>query len=93
MEIKILKKEDGEIIFNINGEENKFEYDNFDKLIEVVYNNDEIVSYDVPEELKEYKELLDGIIKGARTQDYREAVRMAKEASNELLIEENAEKQ
>ena len=41
MEIEIIKKEDGEIIFKIDGEENKFEYEYFDKLIERVYENDE----------------------------------------------------
>ena len=37
-EIEIIKKEDGEIIFKIDGEENKFEYEYFDKLIELDFN-------------------------------------------------------
>ena len=47
MEIEIIKKEDGEIIFKIDGEENKFEYEYFDKLIERVYENDEKINFNV----------------------------------------------
>ncbi len=89
MEIEIIKKEDGEIIFKYEGEENKFEYENFDKLIERFYDNDIIISYNSLDELKEYEVLLKGIIEGARTDDYREAVKKAKEASENLMNEEN----
>ena len=40
MKIDIIKKEDGEIVFCIDKEEYKFEYEALDKLIERVYNND-----------------------------------------------------
>ena len=43
------------------------------------------------EELKEYEELLKGIVTGARKEDYREAVRKAKEASEKLESEEQNE--
>lgn len=89
MEIEIIKKEDGEIVFKYEEEENKFEYENFDKLIEKVYDNNIIINYNSPEELKEYEELLKGIIEGCRTDDYREAVKKAKEASENLIREEN----
>lgn len=89
MEINIIKKEDGEIIFKYDEEENKFEYENFDKLIEKVYDNDISINYNSTEDLKEYEELLKGIVEGSRTADYREAVRKAKEASENLKNEEN----
>lgn len=89
MEIKIVKKEDGEIIFEYDGKENKFDYENFDELIERVYNNDDEITYITSEELKEYEELLKGIIDGARTEDYREAVKNAKEAKENLEKIEN----
>ena len=85
MEIEIVKKEDGEIIFKIDEEENKFEYEYFDKLIERVYQNDEEINYRTVEELKEYEELLKGIIEGARTEDYREAINKAKQAKDNLI--------
>lgn len=94
MEIEIIKKEDGEIIFKIDGEENKFEYEYFDKLIETVYENDEKINFKAAEELKEYEELLKGIIEGARTEDYREAINKAKQAKDNLIEaeKENVEK-
>lgn len=88
MKISIIKKEDGEIFFCIDGEEHKFEYEEFDKLIEIVYDNDAEVVYEAVEELREYEELLKGIISGARTDDYREAVKKAKEANEKLESEE-----
>ena len=87
MKIDIIKKEDGEIVFCIDKEEYKFEYEALDKLIERVYNNDA----ETTEELKEYEELLKGIVTGARKEDYREAVRKAKEASEKLESEEQNE--
>lgn len=89
MEIKIVKKEDGEIIFEYDGKENQFDYENFDELIERVYDNDDEIIYNTSEELKEYEELLKGIIDGARTEDYREAVKKAKEAKEKLEKAEN----
>ena len=89
MEIKILKKENGEIVFILNGEEKKFEYDDFDYLIETVYNNDEEICYENDEELKEFKDLLEGIVNGSRTSDYRTAVAAAKEAKDKLESAEN----
>ena len=56
-----------------------------------VYNNDAEVTYETTEELKEYEELLKGIVTGARKEDYREAVRKAKEASEKLESEEQNE--
>ena len=91
MKIDIIKKEDGEIVFCIDKEEYKFEYEALDKLIERVYNNDAEVTYETTEELKEYEELLKGIVIGARKEDYREAVRKAKEASEKLESEEQNE--
>ena len=85
MEIEIIKKEDGEIIFKIDEEENKFEYEYFDKLIEKVCENDEEIHYKTVEELKEYEELLKGIIEGARTEDYRQAIKQAKQAKDNLI--------
>ena len=91
MKIDIIKKEDGEIVFCSDKEEYKFEYEALDKLIERVYNNDAEVTYETTEELKEYEELLKGIVTGARKEDYREAVRKAKEASEKLESEEQNE--
>ena len=90
MEINIIKKEDGEIIFKYDEEENKFEYENFDKLIEKVYDNDIAINYNASDDLKEYEELLKGIVDGSRTADYREAVKKAKESSENLKNEENS---
>ena len=45
MEIKILKNEKEKICFKINDEdEREFVYDNFDYLIDLTYNNDEVVN-------------------------------------------------
>lgn len=91
MKIDIIKKKDGEIVFCIDKEEYNFEYEALDKLIERVYNNDAEVTYETTEELKEYEELLKGIVTGARKEDYREAVRKEKEASEKLESEEQNE--
>lgn len=92
MKIDVIKKEDGEIVFCIDKEEHKFEYEEFDKLIEKVYDNDIEVTYESIDELKEYEELLKGIVSGARTDDYREAVKKAKEANEKLESEEQNDK-
>lgn len=89
MKIKIERKQDGEIVFFIDTEERKFEYESFDYLIEMIYKDDETIQYENEDDLKEYKELIQGIIEGARTQDYRQAVEKAKEVKEKL---ENAEK-
>lgn len=89
MEIKIVKKEDGEIIFEYDEKENKFDYENFEELIERVYDNDDEITYNTGDGLKEYEDLLKGIIEGARTEDYREAVKNAKEAKEKLEEAEN----
>ena len=93
MKIEIKRKDDGEIVFVVDNVEKKFEYDDFDCLIEMVYDNDDAIEYENEvEELKEYKNLINGIIVGARTQDYREAVAKAKASENALQAAENDEK-
>lgn len=90
MKINIIKKENGEIVFCIDNKEHKFEYEEFDRLIEEVYDNNIEITYESIEELKEYEELLKGIVDGARTDEYREAVKKAKEANEKLENEEQA---
>lgn len=84
MEIEIKKKEDGEVVFESEGIEYKFEYEELDKLIEQVYANDDTVTINTNEELAEYKELIRNIVSESRKQDYREAVQKAKEAAEKL---------
>lgn len=88
MEIKIYKKEDGVGVFSISGEEYEFNYDNFDKLIEDVYSNDDTISYDTADDMKDYEMLIKGIVDGSRTEDYRNAVQKAKEAEQKLVEKE-----
>ena len=88
MEIKIYKKEDGVGVFSISGEEYEFNYDNFDKLIEDVYSNDDTISYDTADDMKDYEMLIKGIVDGSRTEDYRNAVQKAKEAEQKLIEKE-----
>lgn len=88
MKIKVDKKDNGEIVFYIDDEEHKFEYEEFDKLIDSVYDNDSEIEYESLNELKEYEKLLKGIIDGARTDDFREAVKKAKEANKKIKEEE-----
>ena len=92
MKIDIIKKDDGEIVFKIDNEEYIFEYESFDKLIEKVYENDDEIIFNAKNDLKEYEELLKGIIDGSRTEDYREAVNKAKQAMNILTDAEKEQK-
>lgn len=88
MKIKIDKEEHGEIYFELDQEKKYLDYDAFDYLIENVYAIDDEVEYDCIEELEEYKKLLEGIIKGARTKDFRESVEKAKKAQEEIESQE-----
>lgn len=89
MEIKILKNEKEKICFKINDEdEREFVYDNFDYLIDLTYNNDEIVNILCDEDYDDYKKLLEGIISEARKDDYRTAVNNAIDANKKLEEEE-----
>lgn len=89
MEIKILKNEKENICFKINDEdEREFVYDNFDYLIDLTYNNDEVVNILCDEDYDDYKKLLEGIISESRKDDYRTAVNNAIEANKKLEEEE-----
>lgn len=89
MEIKILKNEKEKICFKINDEdEREFVYDNFDYLIDLTYNNDEVVNILCDEDYDDYKKLLEGIISESRKDDYRTAVNNAIEANKKLEEEE-----
>lgn len=89
MEIKILKNEKEKICFKINDEdEREFVYDNFDYLIDLTYNNDEVVNILCDEDYDDYKKLLEGIISEARKDDYRTAVNNAIDANKKLEEEE-----
>lgn len=89
MEIKILKNEKEKICFKINDEdEREFVYDNFDYLIDLTYNNDEVVNILCDEDYDDYKKLLEGIISEARKDDYRTAVNNAMDANKKLEEEE-----
>ena len=89
MEIKIFKNEQEKICFQLNNEEEReFNYDNFDYLIDVTYNNDEKINFTNDEEFDDYKKLLEGIIVESRKEDYRTAVKSAIESKEKLEIEE-----
>lgn len=89
MEIKILKNEKEKICFKINDEdEREFVYDNFDYLIDLTYNNDEVVNILCDEDYDDYKKLLEGIISESRKDDYRTAVNNAIEGNKKLEEEE-----
>lgn len=89
MEIKILKNEKEKICFKINDkDEREFVYDNFDYLIDLTYNNDEVVNILCDEDYDDYKKLLEGIISEARKDDYRTAVNNAIDANKKLEEEE-----
>lgn len=87
MEIKIYKNEQEKICFQLNEEgEKEFNYDSFDYLIDLTYNNDENINFVNEKELDDYKILLDGIINESRKADYRTAVNKAKESKDSLEI-------
>ena len=91
MEIKIYKNEKDKICFKLNEVEYEFKYESFDTLIETFYNNDVEIKYQVDEDLDEYKKLIEGIIKGSRTKDYRTAVLEATRAKEALEKVDNVE--
>lgn len=91
MEIKIYKNEKDKICFKLNDVEYEFKYESFDILIDTFYNNDVEIKYQADEDLDEYKKLIEGIINGARTDDYRAAVIEAKKSKEELEKVNNVE--
>ena len=91
MEIKIYKNEKDKICFKLNEVEYEFKYESFDTLIETFYNNDVEIKYQVDEDLDEYKKLIEGIINGSRTEDYRTAVLEATRAKEALEKVDNVE--
>lgn len=88
--IKIFKNEEGKVVFKVKEEIYQLDYDSFEKLIDIVLSEDGDYEVDSDTELEEYKKLLDGIIKGVNTEDFKNAVKAAEKSQNELKINEES---
>lgn len=89
MKINIYKDENGKMFFKLNNDKPfEFVYDNFEKLIDNVYQNNDEIKYMFDKEYEEYKQLLEGIIIESRKQDFRDAVTAVNSAIDELEKEE-----
>lgn len=84
IEIKIYKNIDEIICYSMRDKEFLFTYDSFEELIDTVLFNDEEYQINCEEEFEEYKKLLNGIIQGVKTEDFREAVKNAAESKKNL---------
>lgn len=85
--VNIEKDQDENISFNINDDKYKFNYEGFEKLIDLVIKTEDKISVaDSVEDLKEYKKLLEEIIEGVQQEDFKTAVEEAKK--NTLDLEE-----
>ncbi len=85
--VNIEKDQDENISFNINDDKYKFNYEGFEKLIDLVIKTEDKISVADPvEDLKEYKKLLEEIIEGVQQEDFKTAVEEAKK--NTLDLEE-----
>jgi hypothetical protein len=90
IELEVKKNEDeSKIGFVMNGKFYDFNYESFEKLIESALKNDEEINIMGLNEYEEYKKLLNDIINGCRTDDFKNAVASAKEALTEIETESN----
>lgn len=88
--IEIFKNEEGKVVFKVKEEIYQLDYDSFEKLIDIVLSEDGDYEVDSDVEFEEYKKLLDGIIKGVNTEDFKNAVNAAEKSQNELKNNENS---
>lgn len=89
IKIKIYKNDKGIVCYSMNSNEFLFAYESFEKLIDSFLSGDDEYEIDCTEEFEEYKKLLDGIIKGVKTEDFRNAVKAAEESKRNLEELEN----
>ncbi len=86
IEIKIESDENRNVIFIIDNIEYQFNYDGFEKVIDLVLKSEKIKCTNSNDDLKKYKVLLEDIIDGAKQQDFKDAVAKAKQ--NTATLEE-----
>ncbi len=93
MEIRINKTSENEIVFFMNENSYDFSYDNISKIIDysVEHQEETINVTDLTEEkeLSSYKELIEKVIAGSRTEDFIAAVKKANSAKTALKDAEN----
>lgn len=90
IEIKIESDENKNVIFIIDNKAYSFNYEGFEKIIDLVLKSEEINCTNSNDDLSEYKVLLEDIINGAKQQDFKDAVAKAKQNTSTL---EELEKQ
>lgn len=61
-----------------------FNYESFEKLIDITLDNNEEIVIEGLDEYEEYKKLLNDIVNGCRTDDFKNAVTAAKESIEEI---------
>jgi hypothetical protein len=84
MKITIKRNEAGEPVVIIDSKEELISYETLEKIIDQLYGTDDKYEFVTDKDLLEYENLIDNIIKKARTNDFRTAVREAR-SSNENL--------
>lgn len=93
MEIKINKTSENEIMFFMNENSYDFSFDNISKIIDysVEHQEETINVTDLTEEkeLSSYKQLIEKVIVGSRTEDFIAAVKNANAAKTVLKDAEN----
>lgn len=84
MDINIIKKEDGNVYFNLNDIDREFNYEGLDIFIETFYDNENEVNIKCDDELNEYKKLLENILIECRKDDFVKAVKEAIKTQKEM---------
>lgn len=89
IKLEITKNEnDSKIGFILSDNFYEFNYDSFERLIEISLENDDTFEVDCSDEYIEYKNLILDIIDGCRSEDFKNAVALARESENILRQEE-----
>lgn len=88
MKIIIKKNEEGKPVVSFNTINEIISYETFEKIIDATYSNDEKIDFETEPELKEYEQLIENIVKMARTEDFKNAVASASKAKTDLETDE-----
>lgn len=92
MEIKINKTQENNIVFFMNEKKYDFTFDNISEIIDysVEHQNEtiDIIDLTAEKELSSYKQLIEKVIDGSRTEDFITAVKNANDAKKALKTAE-----
>lgn len=82
--ILVYRNEEKKVMFKIEDKAFEINYDGFEKLIDTILASDITYEVEGDDELEEYKKLIEGIILGVNTEDFKNAVTAAKSSRTNL---------